>query len=233
MEQIRAVSRTSKALLVVGAAVLLTACGLLLVNRLIRLAEVTTVTEPGAPRSARGGDRKAEPGGRARPRPLPAYGPVPAFSFIDQDRAPLTDESLRGHVWLADFIFTTCPGQCLLMTDRFAALQRALPESSLRFISFSVDPARDTPEVLAAYAARYGSDPRWRLATGDVEAIRRLSQEGFKLSAVQDPASGIAHSIRLVLVDAHGAIRGYYDAGDAAAMARLRRDAARLLEGGV
>lgn len=207
MEQARPVS-APRVLFGVGLAVLLTACALLLVNRLIHLASVIPA------------------------RPLLAYGPVPAFSLMDQARAPLTDESLRGHVWLADFIFTRCPGQCLLMTDRFAALQRALPEPSLRFVSFSVDPARDTPEALAAYAARYGADPRWRLATGDAEAIRRLSQEGFKLSAVQDPASGIAHSIRLVLVDASGVIRGYYDAGDAAAMIRLRHDAARLLEGG-
>ncbi len=208
MEQTRPVSAKPRILFSLGLAVILTACALLLMNRLIHLAAVTPS------------------------QPLPSYGQVPAFALVDQDRAAVSDGTLRGHVWIADFIFTSCSGQCLLMTDRLAALQRAIREPALRFISFSVDPDRDTPEVLAAYAQQHGADARWRLLTGERAVIQRLSQDGFKLSAVPEDDSSIAHSTRLVLIDGTGEIRGYYEAGDAAAMARLRRDAARLLEGG-
>lgn len=207
MEQIGRVSRTPRLVFAVGFAVVLTACGLLLANRLVRLASVTPA------------------------KPLPAYGAVPAFFLIDQQRETVTEASLRGRVWVADFIFTSCPGQCLLMTDRITSLQRALPDAGLRFVSFSVDPERDTPEALAAYAQRHGGDVRWRLLTGERGVIQRLSQDGFKLTA-SGGADGIAHSTRLILVDGAGAIRGYYEVADPAAMARLRRDAARLLESG-
>jgi protein SCO1/2 len=166
--------------------------------------------------------------------PLPVRGAVPTFSLTDQDGHAISHEALVGHVWIADFIFTSCPGQCLLMTDQFNALQRTFAGAEgLRFVSFSVDPSHDTPEVLAAYATRHGADPRWRLLTGEREAIFTLCRDGFGLAV--DDASGttsepITHSVRLVLVDRTGRMRGTYDATDAQAMGRLRRDVRQLLE---
>ncbi|MBI4004366.1 MAG: protoheme IX farnesyltransferase [Candidatus Omnitrophica bacterium] len=165
---------------------------------------------------------------------LARYGVVPTFSLIDQRGQSVTRETFQGRVWLADFIFTSCAGQCLLMSDAMRSLQQAFPqEPGLAFVSFSVDPIRDTPGVLAAYAQRYGADARWRLLTGPRDDLHALSLNGFRLSVGEQPEVArepILHSVRLVLVDRAGAIRGYYDATDAAAMARLRQDIPRLLD---
>ena len=166
---------------------------------------------------------------------LPVLRAAPAFQLTDQHGRPVSRDALEGRVWVADFIFTSCPGQCLLMTDQFRALQRAFKQASLAFVSFSVDPGHDTPEVLAAYAQRHGGDPRWRLLTGSRDAIYQLCRDGFGL-AVDDAGAGadqpITHSVRLILVDPRGQIRGTYDATDGTAMARLRRDLRRLLARG-
>ena len=179
--------------------------------------------------------RHATPSSTA-PAPLPVRGEVPPFSLTDQHGRTLTRGALEGRVWVADFIFATCAGQCLLMSDEMGALQRALAkETALRFVSFSVDPVHDTPEVLAAYAARYGADARWLLVTGPRQAIYRLCQEGFHLAVGEDPRSPrepIVHSVRFVLVDRAGRIRGYYEATDARAMARLRDETRRVLSEG-
>ena len=121
------------------------------------------------------------------------------------------------------------------MSDQLRALQRTFADAAdLRFISFSVDPAHDTPERLFAYAAHHGADARWHLLTGERAALYALCQQGFRLAVGEDAASArepIVHSVRLVLVDRAGRIRGYYEATDAQAMGRLRRDAWQLLEG--
>ena len=165
---------------------------------------------------------------------LARYGAVPSFALIDQQGRPVTRETFQGRVWIADFIFTSCAGQCLLMSDALRALQRMLPnDQELAFVSFSVDPARDTPEVLAAYAQRYGADARWTLITGGRDALTTLCTGGFHLALGQQPESArepILHSVRLVLVDRAGQIRGYYDATDAGALTRLRHDTQRLLQ---
>ena len=170
-----------------------------------------------------------------RPMAVPDYGAVPEFSLIDSQRQPVTRRSLEGSVWIADFIFTRCAGQCPVMSAQMAGLQRRFAgEPGLRFISMTVDPQHETPEVLAAYAGRCGADTRrWRFLTGDAHAIVRLSREGFHLGVSDDgtPAEPITHSVRFVLVDQHGHLRGSYDATDAQAMARLIEDAHALVGG--
>ena len=172
---------------------------------------------------------------RRAPSSLPDYGTVPSFALVNQEGRAFTRVDLEGTVWIADFIFTSCAGQCLLMSDQLRALQRTYADAAdLRFISFSVHPAHDTPERLSAYAARHGADARWQLLTGERAALYALCQQGFRLAVGEDAASArepIVHSVRLVLVDRAGRIRGYYEATDAQAMGRLRRDARQLLEG--
>ena len=146
----------------------------------------------------------------------------------------MSGEALLGSVWVANFIFTRCAGQCPLMSAQMATLASALRgEPSVRLVSFSVDPEWDTPAVLADYARRYGAvREQWRFLTGDRAAIVRLCTEGFRLSVAQDggtDAEPITHSVRLVLVDRAGRIRGYYDTTEAEAMKQLRRDLRRLL----
>ena len=164
--------------------------------------------------------------------PLPTYGQVPAFSLTDHRGQPVTRATLAGSVWIADFIFTRCAGQCPMMSAQMASLKRALQGApGIRLVSFSVDPSHDTPQRLADYAVHYGAlDRRWLFMTGEPAAMTSLVQDGFHLGIGLDGSARepITHSVRLVLVDQQGLIRGYYDATDAAAMAQLQRDARRL-----
>jgi protein SCO1/2 len=111
-------------------------------------------------------------------------------------------------------------------------LQDALPQD-IRLVSFSVDPARDTPAVLNDYADRFGADrQRWSFVTGDRQSLYDLSIKGFKLG-VDDKqgteAEPITHSSRFVLVDKDARIRGYYSGSEEADLKRLIEDAKRLL----
>ncbi len=164
------------------------------------------------------------------PAELPRLGQAPDFRLVDQDGRPSGRAELAGRVWIADFVFTNCAGICWTMTAAMRQLQDQLSGvEGLRFVSVSVDPERDTPERLTWYAGKHGADPaRWRFLTGERDAIRRLSHEGFHL-AIGEPADGdIPHSSRFVLVDREGEIRGYYDGTDGAEIDRLAADARRL-----
>ena len=164
----------------------------------------------------------------------PDHGQLPDFSLIDHRGQPFTRHELAGSVWVADFIFTRCAGQCPLMTARMASIQQAFArEPDVQFVSFTVDPSHDTPEVLAAYANHHGAHTgKWRFITGDPQAMTALARTGFRLAVGEEEGSQrepIAHSVRFVLVDRNGHIRGYYDAMDAHAMAQLREDTRALL----
>jgi protein SCO1/2 len=110
-------------------------------------------------------------------------GKAPDFSLRRSEGGTLATADLRGKIWVADFIFTHCAAECPMMTTRLTALQAAIPaELPVRFVSISVDPDRDTPEILAEYAERNGADRnRWFFATGPFPEIRRIAEEGFHL----------------------------------------------------
>jgi cytochrome oxidase Cu insertion factor (SCO1/SenC/PrrC family) len=135
-------------------------------------------------------------------------------------------------VWIADFIFTHCGGPCPAMSTRMAGLQKSLPDE-IGLLSVSVDPVRDSPEVLARYAKQYEARPgRWLFVTGPKDAILSLLIRGFKVPAVITPdapsVTRVAHSSRFVLVDKEGRLRGYYDSDDETELAKLARAAKRL-----
>lgn len=166
---------------------------------------------------------------------LNVYGAVPDFALVERSSKTVHLADLRGAVWIADFIYTTCQDTCPLQSAELAKLQKKWHDKAeLRFVSFSVDPEQDTPAVLAEYAARFNADEsRWLFLTGDKEQLMRLVREGFRLSAAPAPdfaTSGvILHSPRFVLVDREARIRGYYDSRDSEALERLRSDAISLL----
>lgn len=172
---------------------------------------------------------------------LADYGLVPDFAFVSQTGDSLRLADLHGRVWIGDFIFTNCASSCPMMSAQVQRLETALGDvAGVRFVSFSVDPERDTPEKLAEYARGYGADAeRWVFLTGDKAAMRRFAVDGFHLplddAKPEDIAQGaepVLHSTRLTLVDAEGRIRGYYDGLDAEAVDRLGDAVRRLLGGG-
>jgi protein SCO1/2 len=160
---------------------------------------------------------------------LPKLGALPAFTLTDQNGRPFGTKQLQGKIWIADFIYTTCPGPCPMISSRMSETQKPLRGTDVKLVSFSVDPAHDTPEVLRGYAAKLNAQPgRWEFLTGDKGTIYRLSRDGFKLAAATAADGQPVHSTRMILVDRTGQIRGYYDATDADAITRLLADANHL-----
>jgi protein SCO1/2 len=161
---------------------------------------------------------------------------VPAFSLRDQNARAVAPEDLRGKVWIANFIFTRCPDVCPLLTTRMAGVRTQLApvRSQLDIVSFSVDPAHDTPAVLKAYAQKRGADqPDWFFLTGPIDQVKQVIVDGFKQSLSSTPAeagkaAGILHGSHFVLVDRGLDIRGFYPS-DEEGILRLMRDARVLV----
>lgn len=174
-------------------------------------------------------------------KPLPVFSEIPAFELTDQNSQPfLSRDDLKGKVWIANFIFTRCSGPCPLMTQTMKKLTQKFKETApLRYVSFSVDPDHDTPEVLRKYRDAYGVEMKsWVFLTGARSAIYDLAIKRFYMGISEEtsqgdglrPESFILHSTKFVLVDSASRLRGYYDSEDAASMERLMRDALKLMK---
>ena len=159
---------------------------------------------------------------------LQIIGKIPAFDLVDQNSKQFTLENVEGNVWLADFIFTTCSGPCPIMTERMSMVQHDLLEiDKLKFVSFTVNPDYDTPEVLKKYAQRFDADVgSWSFVTGKYEQIQELIVEGFKMGDVEEI---VFHSTRFALVDHEGNLRGYYSGTEPAEHEILTRDIQSLI----
>ncbi len=182
---------------------------------------------------------------------LNVFGYVPDFTLTERSGRPLRLRDLRGRVWVANFIFTACVESCPLQSEQLARLQAEFAtESNFRAVSFTVDPAHDTPRVLARFARRYRADPaRWLFVTGPKRVLFALARDGFKFAVVDadddsDTAEGrrslfrllvprdayathssagfIIHSPHIVLVDGEARIRAYHRPADPGSLARLR-----------
>ncbi len=160
---------------------------------------------------------------------LPSYASVPEFSLTDQTGAKFDSGSaLKGHVWVADFMFTTCPGPCPRMSKQMSEVQAALQGTDARMVSLTVDPQNDTPPVLAKYAAFYHARPGvWFFLTGDVATLQHLDRDVFKLGDIDGT---LDHSTRFVLVDRSSQVRGFYLTSDADAISHVIADAKSLLK---
>ena len=159
-----------------------------------------------------------------------AYHVLPPFSFIDQDGKTLTEKDFENKIFIADFIFTTCPGICPIMTHSMKRVQDVMEgkAENLMFLTHTVDPEEDTPEVLKAYGKEMGADfTKWKFATGPVEDIYNICAQGYKLSCkegTEDSTEEFDHSGRLVLLDKDRVIRGYYMGTDTTAIKKLMKD---------
>lgn len=168
-----------------------------------------------------------------KPSP-PVFGKAPAFTLTGDDGRPFASTSLSGRPWLASFLFTSCPGPCPRLVERMKRIRGRIPASRLPFVSFSVDPQTDTPDVLAAYRRKYGipATEAWTFTTGPAAAVLDLVQQGF-LTGIERtetaPAEGgITHGTRVALVDAAGQIRGFYSTDRDEELDRLESDLSTL-----
>jgi protein SCO1/2 len=155
-------------------------------------------------------------------QPLPVVGPVADFTLTNRTGATVSLTNLHGHVWIADIIFTRCPGPCLRMSRQMKELQDSFgPRDPARLVTLTTDPEFDTPVVLEKYAERFdASTNRWLFLTGTKKQIGELAIGSLKLSAVEKPAAEresatdlFVHSTIFVVVDRHSRLRGIFETG--------------------
>jgi protein SCO1/2 len=168
--------------------------------------------------------------------PLPSYGQIPPFTLTERSGKAIAASDLQGKIWVANFIYTTCPGPCRDLTRAMAQLQKQIPAGiDCRFVSFTVDPVADTPSALKTYAESHNADSsRWLFVTGGKDALYDLFENGFHIVAARnDEASQstdgkFIHTTKLILIDWKGTIRGYYDGLLPESRAKLMSDLSHL-----
>ena len=161
------------------------------------------------------GPAPAPTAGRAPPPVVGAVDPDEAtavnvadtpFTLTDQTGAAFTSAALRGRVWMGAIFFANCPGPCFRENQAIAEILREIDDPGFMVVSLTCDPANDTPEALATYAARFDADAgRWKFLTGDLKLIEQVGQRSFRL-----PVELGVHSERGVVFDRQGRLRGGY-----------------------
>lgn len=172
---------------------------------------------------------------------LPDLFEAPKFVLKTQDGKTITNTDLEGHPYVAAFIFTNCTSVCPMISGRMSGLQERIHAREVRLVSFTVDPERDTPEAMKAYAAKFQADTtRWFFLTG-TKAQMVAVETGFNVRLPKrdpnatvgdpkDPMSLMPHSDRFILVDGQGRVRGIYDSKEETEMNKLKYDSERLAE---
>jgi protein SCO1 len=144
---------------------------------------------------------------------LPAIGAAPDFALTSQDGAEVTLESLRGKVVAVAFIYTFCPDICPMLTDKMARVQDALGPAfgtDVAFVSITVDPERDTPEVLKEYAAAFDANlAGWSFLTGEPAAVRGVAHR-YGVAVVKAADGQVDHTLLTTLIDRQGTMRVQY-----------------------
>jgi protein SCO1/2 len=162
---------------------------------------------------------------------------IPDFQFTNQDGQLISNKDLKGQIYVATFFFSTCPSICPAMNFHLKELQdRFKGYPDFKLISFTVDPERDTPEVLRAYATKLGADTDgWHFLTGDREDLYKTAGDFF-ISAMEDATAdgGYLHSESAIIVDWDGKLRsrrddlgnlvGSYDVLSPTALKELKED---------
>lgn len=160
---------------------------------------------------------------------------VADFTFTDHTGQKVSNNDLRGKPWLASFVFTKCAGPCPRVTSSVQQVFKKYRDKDVRFVTFTVDPARDTPKVLADYASFYEADPeKWFFLTGDRDKLYRLINGSFLMPVMEaenpEPGYEIIHTTNICLVDPTGRVVGKYNSVDAVEMVKLRRALDQMLE---
>jgi protein SCO1/2 len=142
---------------------------------------------------------------------------VAPFSFVDQDGQEVTDASLRGKIYVANFFFTSCPAICPRMTASLTLIQDAFADDpDVLLVSHTVDPESDTPERLSSYARAHRiKSGKWHLVTGDQATIYTLARTSYfaeKELGVKKGTNEFLHTENMLLVDRRGHLRGVYNA---------------------
>ena len=162
------------------------------------------------------------------------YPTIPAFKYLNQDSVMIRSKEMKGKVWVANFFFSHCPSICPPMISQMKRLNILTKDINkhLQYMSFSIDPTRDTPARLREYIKENGiTASNWQFFTGNEAATHRLGVENFLVHAANDAVApgGFAHSDGLVLVDREGYVRGIYHGTITTEVDQLNKDIRKLL----
>ena len=164
------------------------------------------------------------------------YHTIPYWEFTNQSGEQVNSVSLSGKIHVVDFFFSYCPTICPVKTVNIRKIQEGLNNkciSNVEFLSFSVDPERDSSERLSFYAKDYNVDAsNWNLITGNQSEIYKLGIEGYLVPNQEDSLApgGFLHSEKIMLIDDKARIRGYYDGTDSDAVQQIMSDIKSLQE---
>lgn len=156
------------------------------------------------------------------------YHTISDFKLINQYGEPVTGNTVKGKIYVANFFFATCQSICPEMSTNLTEVQKAFADDdSLLILSHSVNPLHDTVEVLMNYATLYNAGKnKWHLLTGEKKVIYDLAKTSYLVNAIEDDGSpeGFLHSELFLLVDGKGRMRGMYDGTDKAQVQKLIGD---------
>lgn len=154
---------------------------------------------------------------RQLPPELPVYGVVPQYQFTDENGKAFGSNELKGKIYIANFMFTSCKTSCPLLLNKVQTVQHRLRGVIDRaaIVSITVDPETDSPTVLFNKARELKANPNvWRFLNAPMDQTKKLLVDGFKVpvgdKVFANNVMDVAHSNKLVLVDQEGRIRGYY-----------------------
>jgi protein SCO1/2 len=156
---------------------------------------------------------------------------IPNFSFVNQYGEVVTNEAVKGKVYVADYFFTTCQSICPIMSNQLDRVYKERPE--VMILSHTVDPETDTSAQLLRYAEKFKADrKRWIFLTGNKPELYELARKGYLLDAREGNggAEDFIHTQNFALIDKKGRIRGYYDGTDSTAVNELITDIGFLLQ---
>lgn len=162
---------------------------------------------------------------------------VSEFSFVNQDGKTITNEDVKGKVYVAEYFFATCKGICPRMNEAMERVYKAYHgNKNVLILSHTVDPKKDTPQALKAYSLRFDADAnQWLFLTGDKKKLYDMARYSYLISA-QDDTAGVSidqdfiHDKHVSLVDGYGRVRGFYDALEPGDVAKLIGDIGELLK---
>ncbi len=162
---------------------------------------------------------------------------IGSFAFQNQNNKTITRETVKGKVFVVEYFFTTCGTICPKMTEQMTRVQQRFKDNDeLKILSFTVNPAIDTVEVMKAYAEKHGAvDGQWHFLTGEKEALYDLARKSFfvlkpaEAANLGDAGSDFIHTNNFVLVDRELRIRGYYDGTSISEVNELMDDIDLLL----
>ena len=157
------------------------------------------------------------PGGAIRSlwqeRPLPEIAPAPEFRLTSQDRTQVALADLRGKVTVVTFIYTFCADTCPVLTPMMSFIQDQLGTdfgAKVAFVSITVDPERDTPEVLKEYAQAFGANlAGWSFLTGPSQVIREVAGR-YGVFASKSTDGNVDHTFLTSIIDLRGVLRVQY-----------------------